>query len=272
MFNTFSLSLLGLLLAAFASATANAQNDAGELEQWHRDLDVSRDAPRAGGWDGFVGAGVIAVQGAYGDDRTTVLPLASVSYKDTLYWRSAGGGAWLLTSDDRRARGGIAVRFRRGYDPDDDAGLDGMAARDTSLEVGVNASIATRAASIGAAYYSDISGTTDGESAMVSISHPIRMGARVRLVPSVGAEWFDANVVSYYYGVRADEATATRPAYEGRATVNVRAGLSAGYALTRNWSLLGGVSYTHLGAGITDSPIVINDRVAALYLGAGWRF
>ena len=215
---------------------------------------------------------MVATQRAHGGERATVLPLASVSYRDTAYWRTAGGGAWLFTGNQRRVRIGIAGKFRRGYDPDDEPALVGMRERDTSFEAGVNARFAMQATRVSAAYYSDVTGTTDGESAILGVAHAVRMGPRLRLAPSVRAEWLDADVVDYYYGVRADEATAARPAYAGKDTVNLRAGVSAGYALTRRWFLFAGVSHTWLGAGIADSTIVVNDEVAALYLGGGWRF
>lgn len=266
--------LISSTLGFFATlaAPAYAQDDAGELEQWQRDIDVAAEPLRGRDWHGFVGAGVVAAQRAHGDERAIVLPLASISYKDTAYWRTAGGGVWLFTDDQRRARIGIAGKFRRGYDPDDDAALAGMSERDTAFELGVNARFAVQAIRVSAAYYGDVTGTTDGESAILSIAHALRAGPRLRLAPSVRAEWLDADVVDYYYGVRAYEATAARPAYAGKNTVNLRAGVSGGYAVTRRWSLFAGVSHTWLGAGIADSPIVVNDEVTALYLGGGWRF
>lgn len=264
--------MLPTALVATLAAPIYAQDDAGELEQWQRDLDVAAEPARGRAWHGFVGGGVVATQRTHGGERATVLPLASISYKDTAYWRTAGGGVWLFTDDQRRARIGIAGKFRRGYDPDDEPALAGMRERDASFEAGVNARFAMRATSVSAAYYGDVTGTTDGESAILGIAHALRVGPRLRLTPSVRAEWLDADVVGYYYGVHADEATATRPAYAGKDTVNLRAGLSAGYALTRRWSLFAGVSHTWLGTGIADSPIVVNDEVTALYLGGGWRF
>lgn len=266
-----------LLAAVLVSFAAHAQDDAGELDQWYRDLagtgDSDRPAARASSnWRGLVGAGVLVAQRAHGDTRAAPFPLASISYKDIAYWRMTGGGVWLLTSDDRRARVGIAGKFRRGYDPDDADGLAGMTPRDPSFEAGVNAVWATRPLILSAAYYADVSGRSDGESALVRVAHAFRVSPRLRVVPSIGAEWLDADVVDYYYGVHPDEATATRPAYTGKAATNLRAGVATHFALTRAWSLFGGVSYTRLGAGIADSPIVVNDDVTALHVGGGWRF
>ncbi len=93
-----------------------------------------------------------------------------------------------------------------------------------------------------------------------------------RLLPSVGFEWMSARLVDYYYGVHADEAMPGRPAYQGRDTVNVGAGIAADLRLNRSWSLLGGVHVTRFGSGIEDSPIVTRRFSALVHFGAGWRF
>lgn len=84
--------LISSTLGFFATlaAPAYAQDDAGELEQWQRDIDVAAEPLRGRDWHGFVGAGVVAAQRAHGDERAIVLPLASISYKDIAYWRTAG--------------------------------------------------------------------------------------------------------------------------------------------------------------------------------------
>jgi outer membrane protein len=262
--------LLWTVVALMLSFAAHAQDQATDLDQMYSDVPLGAEGPSA--WHGFLGAGVLATQQAAGDSRSLLVPLLSVSYQDIAYWQIARGGVWLLKSDDRTVRAGVAIRVRRGYDPADFEGLAGMEERDRSLEGGVNAVWATRPITISAAYYTDVSGKSDGDSATLSFAHPFRVSERWRITPSVGAEWLDADVVDYYYGVKLNEATASRPAYAGKASANVRVGLSVKYALTRNWSLFGGVGYTRLGSGIADSPIVIHDTVTALQLGGGWRF
>lgn len=236
------------------------------------DAVVSTGTDRSSDWRGFLGAGVLGAQQTTGDSRGFLMPVIAVSYKDVAYWQAARGGVWLLRSDDRSARAGIAVKVRRGYDPADFDGLAGMERRDGSLEAGVAGTWVTRAITVSAAYYTDISGTSDGDSASLTLAHPFRLDERWRVTPSLSAEWLDTDVINYYYGVRLNEATATRPVYAGRSAVNLRAGVAMHYTLTRAWSLFAGLGYTQLGAGITDSPIAIHEGVTALHVGGGWRF
>jgi outer membrane protein len=70
----------------------------------------------------------------------------------------------------------------------------------------------------------------------------------------------DAKLNDYYYGVRPDEATAIRPAYQPGAGVNGQVGLYGVYSLTERWRLLGGVAATRWAKGVRNSPIV-DDRV-----------
>ena len=92
------------------------------------------------------------------------------------------------------------------------------------------------------------------------------------MTPSLGVEWQNARLVDYYYGVRDSETGTDRPAYAGRDTVNVSAGLGSIYRLNRDWWLLGGLYVVRFGDGIGDSPIVKHDGSALVYLGAGWSF
>ena len=120
--------------------------------------------------------------------------------------------------------------------------------------------------------FTDISNKSDGNSAQLNLAHPLRLAPRWHLIPSIGAEWLSDKVVDYYFGVKPGEATLARPAYVGTASVNLRAGVMLHYRLSREWSLFGGASYTRLGSGISDSPIVTHDAITALHFGGGWHF
>jgi outer membrane protein len=258
---------------ALLACAANAQDTPTDLNQVY--APGSGDPPpaeRRSDWHGLLGGGVFTAQTAVGDSRTLPVPLVVVAYRDIAYWSIARGGVWLVRSEDRTARLGLALKLRGAWDPDDFDRTAGMRERDRSVEAGVTAAWATRPVVISAAYYRDVSGTTDGNSALLTLTHRFRVGERWSLAPSLGVEWLSADIVDYYYGVRADETTATRPAYTGRAAVNLRAGFGARYLLARDWVLLTGVSYTRLGSGITESPIVERSGVASVHAGAGWRF
>ncbi|MCI0748934.1 MAG: MipA/OmpV family protein [Nevskiales bacterium] len=262
-----------LVAATLFVCVAQAQDELNELNSAYGTPGVEDTAGRTNDWNGLLGAGVGVLNRPIDDDRAFIVPLVSVSYRDVIYLSFAQLGAWLIKSEDRSVRAGIAIKPRGGYDPEDHAGLAGMEKRDTSAELGVKTVWYTRPLNVSFAYYADISGASNGDSAALDFSHAIRLSQRWRLTPSIGAQWLSADVVDYYYGVRSSEMIpGVRPAYTGDNTVNWRAGLMAGYLLASDRLLFGGVSYTGLGSGMADSPIVIHDSLGALHLGFAWRF
>lgn len=260
------------LLSATASLSARTQDALNELDFAFGESEPEKDPARPDHWRGFLGAGLVALDHPVADRHAYLVPLVSISYRDTVYWNVGQAGVWLLKSDDRSARLGLALKARGGYDPDDYDGLAGMDKRHTSAELGLNASWRTRPMTVSLGYFTDVSDNSNGDSAMLGLSHPFRLSDTWSLTPSVGAEWLSTEVVDYYYGVRPSEVVPNRPAYQGQSSVNLRVALMAHYKLARAWSLFGGASITHLGNGITDSPISIHDNVTAIFVGAGWRF
>jgi outer membrane protein len=82
----------------------------------------------------------------------------------------------------------------------------------------------------------------------------------------------DANLNNYYYGVRAGEATADRPAYEPGAGVNGEIGLSAGYRLTDRWRMFGDFVATHWTSGVRASPIAQDRTQISATMGFAYDF
>ncbi len=223
---------------------------------------------------GILGAGVFGRQKIIGDGDTVVgvLPLVLMRYRDVAYWSIAGGGAWLLGTDDRLLRFGAGIRIQAGWRPGDDPELAGMERRKGSVDGYVNGIWRTPLATIGAHYYHDIGNVSRGDVASLRLSRNFRINDALRLTPSIAAAWMDSERVDYYYGVRPGEVLPSRPAYRGRDTINVDAGLGGVFRLPHSWSLLGGVVVTRFGNGVADSPIVTRRHSTLIYGGAGWMF
>jgi MipA family protein len=226
------------------------------------------------GFHGSLGAGLLSYQKNVSDNsrKAALLPLVMMTYQDWAHWSIGGGGVWLLQADDHSAKLGVGIKGHRGYKPTDDPGYAGMSERRSSIDGGVNIVWRTDIVNTGVNFYTDLGNASNGSSASLRFSHVFRVSQEFSLIPGVSAEWMSARVVDYYYGVLASEVAANRPAYSGRSTVNYNAGLNAGYRLSHSWSLLGGLNYKHLGSGIVDSPLALNNHTTFVYLGATWRF
>jgi outer membrane scaffolding protein for murein synthesis (MipA/OmpV family) len=247
--HTFTLTLAGALVAA-AHGSAHAQDNATH-------------------WGLGVAGGVSQLPYAGDENRKRVLPLLFV---ENNWLRIAGTGidfklpsAGPVTFDLR-----LAYSFD-GYKDGDSTILDGMAQRKHSVLGGgvvtwhdplVNVSFETLA---------DVSGHSKGLTAKLSADHPFRFGA-LELRPRVAARWMDSKYVDYYYGVRADEATPARSAYDAKAALNLETGVRASYAFAPHQVGFLDVGTQRLGNEIADSPLVGRRTLTSVGIGYLYQF
>lgn len=158
-----------------------------------------------------------------------------------------------------------------GYDSDDSDFLEGMDDRDKTVEGGIEVEYDTDIAEFGVTFKHDLLSEHDGYQVDLSVRKPIFLG-RYLIAPSVSYNYWSDDRSDYYFGVRAAEATAARPAYELDGTHNFEAGLLATTNLTRKVFAIAGASYTFYDDDIQDSPIVSKDGKFRVFLGFGYMF
>ena len=78
--------------------------------------------------------------------------------------------------------------------------------------------------------------------------------------------------MDYYYGVRASEATATRPQYEPDSTVNFFGHLDYYQGLPKDWVLVTRIGFEVLGDEINNSPLVDKSVTMSGIIGLAKRF
>lgn len=223
-------------------------------------------------WQLGAGAGVIWSQQAYGTSTTSPVPIIDF---DSTYFRVQGDTAdvklpWISSetlSLSLRSR----YMFGEGYKPEDADILNGMDRRRAALWTGPAIEWNTPLVDLSVEGMFDVSGDSEGSRIRVAASHTFFLSG-IGLTPRVGATWLDSNTVDYYYGVRPEEATATRAAYEGSSTINFEAGISAFIALRENHHLMIDASVTRVGDGIADSPITVDNTLASFMLGYAYKF
>ena len=84
--------------------------------------------------------------------------------------------------------------------------------------------------------------------------------------PNIGLSYLDSRHVDYYYGVEADEATASRPAYAADSAVNTSLGVKL-----MTTALLGGITRivvenTWYDSSIDDSPLTDEDSALSIFV------
>lgn len=221
-----------------------------------------------------IGMGIIPEFSGARDFRPLVLPVIRASWKDKAFLNALQAGVWLLDSEDKTLRFGLAIEPRFGWEGKDGTPAAGMQRRAFSFEAGPNLQWRTPLGVVNANWYQDISGASNGQTAQLQFIRPLphfRGGGALRLNGMVGAQWFAAKTNHYYFGVRPDEATAQRPAYAAGSTVNLQLGLNGVYLLGHGSILFGAIG-NWLGDEAAQSPIVETRFQPIAYVGYGINF
>jgi outer membrane protein len=151
------------------------------------------------------------------------------------------------------------------------ASLAGMKLRETTTDVGISYSRRTPWGTFRGEYVHDALNITQGDEFRLGYSYDWHNG-RWNVQPGITVKRRSADLNNYYYGVRPEEATASRPAYMPRAGTDIWLGVYGMYDLTAGWRLIGGLGYTLVDANVRRSPIVVDGNRPTAYLGAAYDF
>jgi len=73
---------------------------------------------------------------------------------------------------------------------------------------------------------------------------------------SVGFEYRSSDLIDYYYGISADEASAHFGQYQADSGIDLTTQLSASYPISESWLFESYLRYTDLSDSVTDSPVM----------------
>jgi outer membrane protein len=179
----------------------------------------------------------------------------------------------LKLKDEADSRLDLFVGYRfEGYPYDRiPASLAGMANRGSGVDLGLRYQQHQPWGTLFAEALHDAAGGSNGSELRSGYRYDWALG-KLQLQPQITLSVRDAKLNNYYYGVRPEESTATRPAYAPGSGANVELGLSAVYRLSERWRLLGGLSAKHWSSGVRASPIVDNRSQFAGQLGLAYDF
>jgi outer membrane protein len=133
--------------------------------------------------------------------------------------------------------------------------LLGMASRSPGVDAGAAAQVGGSWGIAFAEVLHDVSATSNGSELRLGYKYPWRSG-RFWVRPHAMLAFRDARLNDYYYGVRAEEANAERPAYRAGGGLVPEIGIYAAYSLTERWRLIGGATWARWSKSIVESPIV----------------
>ncbi len=221
---------------------------------------------------GRLGLGVAAIanQSPYDSGDARVIAIPMITYiGDRLM--VAGPRVSYQCFGSPRVRVAAAIEYSfDGFDTDDADMLEGMHERgDTVMGGALVAFEPVQDWELQGRLSADLLGEHGGArgSLRVSREHRIR---DVQVQLGLGMEWLDAKMADHYYGVRAAEATSVRPAYVADDAFSPTVTLSARYTVTEALGLLSNIEWTWLGHEIRDSPIVVRDGVASVFVALAY--
>lgn len=233
------------------------------------------DASAGSNWG--LGIAAVSVQKPYaGIDRDNLaLPLI---YFENKYVRVFGPGVELKLhsldiNNSQRINFRIVGKYDgSGYEEDDADILDGMSEREGGIWAGAKVQWESDLVDVSAEWLADASGNSKGQRFNLAVEKTWRLGGHVKLTPRLGATWLDKKYVDYYYGVETDEIMFNRPAYEGKAGVNLELGVRGNYIFDARHSAFLDVAMTSLTEEIKDSPLVDRSIENRVLMGYMYRF
>ncbi|WP_118178795.1 MipA/OmpV family protein [Paraburkholderia phosphatilytica] len=254
---------------ALSSGAARAEGEGGsdQPDAGNSGLTILNDATNVTHWG--LGAGVGLRESPYKGDGMQVMPFPLVSFDDK--WVHLIGttvdlkiGDWSGVSVALRGRYSLADGYRQSDAPI----LNGMENRNGAFWYGPALAWHTAYGTLSGDF---LLGGNKGERAGLDYSKSFGLG-QFSITPHVGIDWLSSQYVNYYYGVRPSEARSDRPAYTGTATWNVSLGTRVDYRLTAHQRVLLDVGVSHLGSGVTDSPLVGKRFIPEVRIGYNYQF
>ncbi|WP_394221761.1 MipA/OmpV family protein [Alteromonas gracilis] len=215
------------------------------------------------GW--MWGFGVVAAQDVYIDFDNRIVPIPIIGYAGEKLRVYGPFVSYELFQESGFTLDAQLVPVFAGYEEDDSIVFSGMEDRDFSYAAGIGLNYNTGSWIYSLSTNADILGKFDGFQASARIGKQFRVD-KFMIEPSVGVNYQDSNYVDYYYGVRPEETTEFRSAYEGSSAVNTEVRVAVS---TRQF--LGGITRLEFGAtffddSISDSPLTDDDTALSAML------
>lgn len=216
-----------------------------------------------------LGAGVGVESAPYKGYGTKFSPLPLLLFDDK--WVHLLGttldlkvGTWSNVSIALRGKFAIGD----GYKESDAPILNGMQKRNGAFWFGPSMEWRTAFGTLSGDF---LTGGNKGQTANIDFGKSFDYG-KFEFEPHAGVEWLSRKYVDYYYGVRPSEVRAGRQAYNGKSSVNMSLGMRVDYKFTPHQSVILDVGVSHLGNGITDSPLVGKRFVPEARFGYLYQF
>ncbi|MCI0505701.1 MAG: MipA/OmpV family protein [Gammaproteobacteria bacterium] len=156
-------------------------------------------------------------------------------------------------------------------DPQTSDFYEGMEKREQTVDAGFSFSFKGAFGSVKFEWVTDTLNKHNGEEVDVTYRYRLDEGRWI-YSPFFSVIYQDGQLSNYYFGVSEAEARPGRPAYEPGSGAFARIGLNTSYQLTRRWLLYANIAFEGMDTGQRESPLVEEDYLAAVFMGASYLF
>jgi len=211
------------------------------------------------GWNYSLGAIALYAPSYEGSDEYKVgaAPVVEITYGNRFFFNREGLGVNLLTGPDLTAGIAIGSDFGRDQDADDD--LHGLGDIDETAELRAFADYSVGPVTLSAGVRFDVLGEGhEGVVASLGATYRMMPTDRLMLIAGPSVTWASDNYMQAYFGISPTQAVASGyQTYEAEGGFkDVSFGITAIYALSDRWQVLGLANYSRLLEDAADSPLV----------------
>lgn len=214
-----------------------------------------------------IGSGESIYQGI--DDETDMLPLFDIEYGN-FYISGLEAGYTFYETETLSLYAAVAGDDLDG-ERTDSKQLRDLGDVDSGTNLVLGAEMFTDIGLLSASVAQDVADEHKGTQVNFGWGVPVEFGD-LTIFPEVKASWVSDKLVNHYYGVTTSQARAGRAAYQGDSAWIYGFGVSAEYALSKDWTVMAAVEYEAYSDEITDSSIVDEDDSVGMMMGIRYQF
>lgn len=223
-----------------------------------------------------VGSAGVATPKYVGSDehRFALYPMFDAQWKNGAFF-SAVSGLGYNFSKEPAIQYGLRISMESARDASRSSKLNGLGDVNTAIEPGAffNFSLSpTYALTSSIRYGSGVD--HDGVQISIGGRASTLIAANHRLTASIGANWANSTYLQSYFGVNAEQATASGYSLfkPSAGLTDYRLGTNWNWTIDTNWSLTTGTSVKYLTGDAAKSPFVFQRTPITVFSAATYRF
>lgn len=247
----YRILLLAACLATLGSASLQAD-----------DLATTNARPESNGF--FYGVGLGLNQELYQGYRRRVVPIPMIGYRGE---RLSVYGPFISYNVVQQGYVNISLRLAprfAGFDGSDSVVFAGMAKRKSSLDAGVELQVNVQQWRYELGVLADALTHSKGYELNSAMSYQYQKGPFF-MVPKLSVYFVDKKMVDYYYGVRSEEATAERAAYQAGSAIHYGLGVTFATPIVAGGMTRLGIEHRWYGDSVAHSPLTDRSRGLQLF-------